>query len=123
MTSYLHLIADEEMSYDHLASGLKATLESDKSAFDADRLQKYTGKQVSLALCLPEIRLNFRSKEYLEMGVLVNFSSLRGVQPLELKETSLTVPQLKIVCFCTPPISCTSGMQLLVSTDSLRGSV
>ncbi|KAM3286121.1 hypothetical protein CQW23_05250 [Capsicum baccatum] len=37
---------DEEMSYDHLASGLKATLESDKSAFDADRLQKYTGPQL-----------------------------------------------------------------------------
>lgn len=52
LTLYLHLSADEEMSYDHLASGLKVTLESDKSAFDADRLQKYTGKQVSLRLCL-----------------------------------------------------------------------
>lgn len=52
LTFNLHLIADEEMSYDHLASGLKVTLESDKSAFDADRLQKYTGKQVSLRLCL-----------------------------------------------------------------------
>lgn len=51
-TLYLHLILDEEMSYDHLASGLKVTLESDKSAFDADRLQKYTGMQVSLRLCL-----------------------------------------------------------------------
>ncbi|CAN4083008.1 unnamed protein product [Withania somnifera] len=41
---------DGELSYDHLASGLKISLENDKSAFDADRLQKYTGKQVGLEL-------------------------------------------------------------------------
>lgn len=36
-------MADKEMSYDHLATGLKEALQNDKSAFDADRLQKYTG--------------------------------------------------------------------------------
>lgn len=36
--------ADSEMSYDHLAAGLKDVLMNDKSAFDADRLQKYTGE-------------------------------------------------------------------------------
>ncbi|KAK4367824.1 hypothetical protein RND71_011616 [Anisodus tanguticus] len=44
---------DEEMSYDHLASGLKVTLESDKFAFDADRLQKYTGPQLRKMLNWP----------------------------------------------------------------------
>ncbi|XP_051140951.1 uncharacterized protein LOC127258222 [Andrographis paniculata] len=34
---------DEELSYDHLAMGLKEALLKDRSAFDADRLQKYTG--------------------------------------------------------------------------------
>ena len=38
---------DKDLSYDHLASGLKAALQADKSAFDADRLQKYTGNLVS----------------------------------------------------------------------------
>ncbi|EPS61718.1 hypothetical protein M569_13076 [Genlisea aurea] len=37
---------DEELSYEHLAKGLKETLLSDKSAFDADRLQKYTGPEL-----------------------------------------------------------------------------
>lgn len=40
------LLIDKELSYDHLASGLKAALQNDKSAFDADRLQKYTGNFV-----------------------------------------------------------------------------
>ncbi|KAK4346654.1 hypothetical protein RND71_032993 [Anisodus tanguticus] len=44
---------DEVMSYDHLASGLKVTLESDKSTFDADRLQKYTGPQLRKMLNWP----------------------------------------------------------------------
>lgn len=39
------MMADKDLSYDHLAAGLKAALENDKSAFDADRLQKYTGIQ------------------------------------------------------------------------------
>lgn len=34
---------DEDLNYDHLALGLKIALQNDKSAFDADRLQKYTG--------------------------------------------------------------------------------
>ncbi|KAL0377891.1 UNVERIFIED_CONTAM: Queuosine salvage protein [Sesamum radiatum] len=34
---------DKDMTYDHLAAGLKEALQNDKSAFDADRLQKYTG--------------------------------------------------------------------------------
>nr|GMC67955.1 UPF0553 protein-like [Ipomoea batatas] len=37
---------DKDLSYDHLASGLKEALENDKSAFDAERLQKYTGPQL-----------------------------------------------------------------------------
>lgn len=36
-------ITDNDLSYDHLALGLKEALENDKSAFDADRLRKYTG--------------------------------------------------------------------------------
>ncbi|CAI9754252.1 unnamed protein product [Fraxinus pennsylvanica] len=34
---------NKELSYDNLASGLKEALQIDKSAYDADRLQKYTG--------------------------------------------------------------------------------
>ncbi|GAB2282700.1 hypothetical protein Dimus_017238 [Dionaea muscipula] len=34
---------DEELSYDHLALGLKKALKRDNSILDADRLQKYTG--------------------------------------------------------------------------------
>lgn len=37
------MLKDKDLNYDHLASGLKAALQNDKSAFDADRLQKYTG--------------------------------------------------------------------------------
>ncbi|KAK9231329.1 hypothetical protein WN943_021562 [Citrus x changshan-huyou] len=39
----LSMLKDKDLNYDHLASGLKAALQNDKSAFDADRLQKYTG--------------------------------------------------------------------------------
>lgn len=41
-------MSDKEMTYDHLAAGLKEALQNDKSAFDADRLQKYTGKNFIL---------------------------------------------------------------------------
>ncbi|XP_022950054.1 queuosine salvage protein-like [Cucurbita moschata] len=44
---------DKDLSYDHLASGLKAALQNDKSAFDADRLQKYTGPQLREMLKWP----------------------------------------------------------------------
>ncbi|KAF3441517.1 hypothetical protein FNV43_RR15431 [Rhamnella rubrinervis] len=44
---------DKDLSYDHLASGLKAALLNDKSAFDADRLQKYTGPQLRELLNWP----------------------------------------------------------------------
>ncbi|TKY70648.1 UPF0553 protein [Spatholobus suberectus] len=44
---------DKDLSYDHLASGLKAALQNDKSAFDADRLQKYTGSQLRELLRWP----------------------------------------------------------------------
>ncbi|KAK7406463.1 hypothetical protein VNO78_08089 [Psophocarpus tetragonolobus] len=44
---------DKDLSYDHLASGLKAALQNDKSAFDADRLQKYTGPQLRELLRWP----------------------------------------------------------------------
>ncbi|XP_008787167.1 queuosine salvage protein-like [Phoenix dactylifera] len=37
---------DKDLNYDHLASGLKAALQKDKSALDADRLQNYTGPQL-----------------------------------------------------------------------------
>lgn len=37
---------DKDLNYDNLAAGLKATLENDKSAFDADRLQMYTGNLI-----------------------------------------------------------------------------
>lgn len=40
-------VIDKDLSYDHLALGLKEALEKDKSAFDADRLQKYTGTLIS----------------------------------------------------------------------------
>lgn len=44
---------DEELNYDHLAFGLKRALEHDKSAFDADRLQKYTGPELREMLKWP----------------------------------------------------------------------
>ncbi|KAJ7944509.1 Queuosine salvage protein [Quillaja saponaria] len=44
---------DKDLSYDHLASGLKAALQNDKSAFDADRLQKYTGPDLRELLKWP----------------------------------------------------------------------
>ncbi|XP_015890362.2 uncharacterized protein LOC107424965 [Ziziphus jujuba] len=44
---------DKDLTYDHLASGLKAALKNDKSAFDADRLQKYTGPQLRELLNWP----------------------------------------------------------------------
>lgn len=44
------LDADKDLTYDHLAAGLKAALENDKSAFDADRLLKYTGNLASSCL-------------------------------------------------------------------------
>ncbi|KAG6666088.1 queuosine salvage protein-like [Carya illinoinensis] len=44
---------DKDLSYDHLASGLKAALQNEKSAFDADRLQKYTGLQLRELLKWP----------------------------------------------------------------------
>lgn len=49
---FCQLVLDKELSYDHLASGLKAALEDDKSAFDADRLQKYTGNVILKTLVL-----------------------------------------------------------------------
>ncbi|KAJ8769281.1 hypothetical protein K2173_002485 [Erythroxylum novogranatense] len=44
---------DEELDYDHLASGLKAALHNDKSVLDADRLQKYTGPELRELLKWP----------------------------------------------------------------------
>ncbi|KAL0343508.1 UNVERIFIED_CONTAM: Queuosine salvage protein [Sesamum angustifolium] len=44
---------DKEMTYDHLAAGLKEALQNDKSAFDADRLQKYTGPELRKLLKWP----------------------------------------------------------------------
>ncbi|KAK9678476.1 hypothetical protein RND81_11G214000 [Saponaria officinalis] len=44
---------DEELNYDHLALGLKRAVEHDKSALDADRLQKYTGPELQAMLKWP----------------------------------------------------------------------
>ncbi|KAF5736217.1 UPF0553 protein-like [Tripterygium wilfordii] len=38
---------EKDLSYDHLALGLKEALENDISEFDADQLQKYTGSSSS----------------------------------------------------------------------------
>ncbi|CAL9002165.1 unnamed protein product [Prunus brigantina] len=37
---------DKDLNYDNLAAGLKAALQNDKSVFDVDRLQKYTGPEL-----------------------------------------------------------------------------
>ncbi|XP_065876750.1 uncharacterized protein [Euphorbia lathyris] len=44
---------DKDLSYDDLASGLRAALQNDKSVFDADRLQKYTGPELRELLKWP----------------------------------------------------------------------
>ncbi|XP_010939134.1 uncharacterized protein [Elaeis guineensis] len=44
---------DKDLSYDHLALGLKAALQNDKSALDADRLQSYSGPQLRELLNWP----------------------------------------------------------------------
>ncbi|XP_047959288.1 queuosine salvage protein-like [Salvia hispanica] len=44
---------DDELNYDHLAVGLKEALQNDSSAFDADRLQKYTGLELRKMLKWP----------------------------------------------------------------------
>uniref|UniRef100_A0A804MSG0 Queuosine 5'-phosphate N-glycosylase/hydrolase n=1 Tax=Zea mays TaxID=4577 RepID=A0A804MSG0_MAIZE len=44
---------DKDLSYDHLASGLKSALEKDKNALDSDRLQNYTGPQLRQLLNWP----------------------------------------------------------------------
>ncbi|PKU59468.1 queuosine salvage protein [Dendrobium catenatum] len=44
---------DKDLSYDHLALGLKEALQNDKSALDADRLQSYTGPELREMLKWP----------------------------------------------------------------------
>ncbi|CAM8989392.1 unnamed protein product [Rhodiola kirilowii] len=44
---------DKDLNYDDLASGLKKALEKDKSVFDADRLQTYTGPELRELLNWP----------------------------------------------------------------------
>ncbi|XP_052195996.1 uncharacterized protein LOC127803638 [Diospyros lotus] len=44
---------DKELNYDHLALGLREALQNDKSALDADRLQKYTGFELRKLLKWP----------------------------------------------------------------------
>lgn len=44
---------DKDLNYDDLASGLKESLQNDKSVFDADRLQKYTGPELRKLLKWP----------------------------------------------------------------------
>lgn len=45
-------MTDDDLDYDHLALGLKEALEKDKSAFDADRLQKFTGLSSRVTQCM-----------------------------------------------------------------------
>lgn len=45
-------MADNELNYDHLAVGLKGALQNDRSAFNADRLQKYTGTDFAISMAL-----------------------------------------------------------------------
>ncbi|KAM1091365.1 hypothetical protein FF1_018858 [Malus domestica] len=44
---------DKDLNYDNLAAGLKAAIQNDKSVFDADRLQKYTGPELRELLKWP----------------------------------------------------------------------
>ncbi|BBN69640.1 hypothetical protein Prudu_1072S000700 [Prunus dulcis] len=44
---------DKDLNYDNLAAGLKAALQNDKSVFDVDRLQKYTGPELRELLKWP----------------------------------------------------------------------
>ncbi|XP_022739755.1 queuosine salvage protein-like isoform X2 [Durio zibethinus] len=44
---------DKDLNYDHLANGLKEALLNDKSVFNADRLQKFTGPQLRELLKWP----------------------------------------------------------------------
>lgn len=44
---------DKDLSYDHLASGLKSALEKDNNALDSDRLQNYTGPELRQLLNWP----------------------------------------------------------------------
>ncbi|KAM0970868.1 hypothetical protein ACFX13_019151 [Malus domestica] len=44
---------DKDLNYDNLAAGLKAAMQNDKSVFDADRLQKYTGPELRELLKWP----------------------------------------------------------------------
>lgn len=44
---------DNDLSYDHLAAGLKEALQNDKSALDADRLQNYNGPELRKMLKWP----------------------------------------------------------------------
>ncbi|XP_076924313.1 uncharacterized protein LOC143586721, partial [Bidens hawaiensis] len=46
-------INHKDLNYDNLASGLKQALENDKTVFDADRLQKYTGPELRELLKWP----------------------------------------------------------------------
>lgn len=44
---------DKDLNYDDLALGLKKAIQMDKSALDADRLQKYTGSELQKLLNWP----------------------------------------------------------------------
>ncbi|CAN6562865.1 hypothetical protein ACFX13_028090 [Malus domestica] len=44
---------DKDLNYDNLAAGLKEAIQNDKSVFDADRLQKYTGSELRELLKWP----------------------------------------------------------------------
>ncbi|KAL6013130.1 hypothetical protein ACLOJK_003622 [Asimina triloba] len=48
-----HSRFNKDLNYDNLALGLKVALENDKSAFDADRLQTYTGPKLRKMLNWP----------------------------------------------------------------------
>lgn len=64
------------MSYDHLAAGLKEVLLNDKSAFDADRLQKYTGENATKQSASFNVFFTILSEHFLHQ-VVKNYLSVR----------------------------------------------
>lgn len=94
-------MADKELSYDHLAMGLKEALQKDKSAFDADRLQKYTGMHLILwikylSVLLQNVFFSFHKKNVYLYGCfdfvfLKSFGWKKNLEPFKLLGISLRV--------------------------------
>ncbi|KAH9663918.1 Queuosine salvage protein [Citrus sinensis] len=79
---------DKDLNYDHLALGLKAALQNDKSAFDADRLQKYT-EEINTELLAQDNRANYEDGNIFStafLGACFTSSFVSGVAGPELRE-------------------------------------